>query len=235
MRRREVIGGLSAAAMAATSTIPIVAYMSDPVAYGLVTSLARPSGNIIGIVSDAGLEISGKHVELLKEATGERLSRIGYLASRTSSRAPIVWSLEGAAEALGISVVAGTLDDFQEQDYRRAFLKLKRGGVDGVVVINEAESYSNRDLIVGLAAQNALPCTYPERIFVQAGGLLSYGPDLRTCTGAQRLSLTRSSRELIQPRCQWSGPPNSNSSSISRPPMRSASQSRPRSSPALMR
>lgn len=103
----------------ATTSIPIVAYMSDPVAIGLVASFARPGGNITGMVSYAGLEIQGKHVELLKEVTGGRLSRIGYLVSRTTSeqRAPIVLTLEGAAEALGISVVAGALDDFQERDY----------------------------------------------------------------------------------------------------------------------
>ena len=60
----------------ATTTIPVVAYLSDPVAYGLVTSLARPGGNITGVVADPGIQIQGKYVEVLRETLGGRLSRL---------------------------------------------------------------------------------------------------------------------------------------------------------------
>jgi putative ABC transport system substrate-binding protein len=162
---------------AATASIPIVAYLSDPVAHGLVASLARPGGNITGIMSDAGLEIYGKSLELLKEAA-HALSRIGFLNPHSLWDQPIGQATREAAERLGVVLIPAPLNGFQEADYRQAIAALKEQGADALLVGPVAENYSNRQLIVALAAQTRLPALYPDRIFVEAGGLMSYGFDL---------------------------------------------------------
>jgi putative tryptophan/tyrosine transport system substrate-binding protein len=80
--------------------------LSDPVAYGLVTSLARPGGNITGVVADPGIQIQGKYVEVLRETLGGRLSRLGFLISRVTwdQRGPIVIATQEAAEKIGVRV-----------------------------------------------------------------------------------------------------------------------------------
>jgi putative ABC transport system substrate-binding protein len=103
---------------AATATIPIVGSMADPVAFGLVSSLARPGGNITGVSSDAGLEIWGKRLELLRELI-PAASRVGFLASRDVAEAP---AMREAAQEAGISLVAPPLEGaLQEAEYRRVF------------------------------------------------------------------------------------------------------------------
>jgi putative tryptophan/tyrosine transport system substrate-binding protein len=107
------------AGKAATTTIPIVGSTSDPVANGMVPSLARPGGNITGVSSDAGLEILGKRLELLRKAVPS-VSRVGFLASRKLWELAEGAAMREAAERVQISLIGPPLDEpLQEAEYRR--------------------------------------------------------------------------------------------------------------------
>jgi putative tryptophan/tyrosine transport system substrate-binding protein len=163
--------------MVGMTTVPIITLSADPVGLGIVPSLARPGGNITGVSADAGLEIFGKRLELLKEAS-PNVSKIGYLASR------LVWektlfatALLEAAQRMGIVVMWPSDGPLQEQEYRRAFAAIPQD-VDALVVSEQNENWINRRLIIELADERKLPTIYPGRFFVQVGGLMSYGLDL---------------------------------------------------------
>jgi len=95
---------------AATTAIPIVGLMADPVAFGIVESLAHPGGNITGICTDAGPEIMGKRLDLLREAA-PGTSRAGFLASRSVWESPFgVAGLQEAAQRMGISLIGPPLE-----------------------------------------------------------------------------------------------------------------------------
>ena len=116
---------------AATTAIPIVGLMADPVAFGIVESLAHPGGNITGISTDAGPEIWGKRLDLLREAA-PGTSRAGFLASRFVWNSPFgVANLRVAAERMGISLIGPPLEGaLQEQEYRRVFEAMLEGHAD---------------------------------------------------------------------------------------------------------
>ena len=164
---------------AATTTIPIVGLMADPVASGIIESLAHPGGNITGISSDAGPEIWGKRLDLLREAA-PGTSRVGFLASRSVWESPYnVAGLRVAAQRMGISLVGPPLEGaLQEQEYRRVFEAMLQGHADALIVSDQAENFTYRRLIVELAATNELPAIYPYREQVEAGELMAYAPDL---------------------------------------------------------
>jgi putative ABC transport system substrate-binding protein len=105
---------------AATSTIPIVGLSSNPVADGLVDSLARPGGNITGVSDDAGPEIWGKRLGLMRELI-PTASRVGYLVSREFAGSPTGAVLREAAQKAGISIVGPPLETISEAEYRRVF------------------------------------------------------------------------------------------------------------------
>ncbi len=151
-------------------------HLSDPVTIGLVASLARPGGNITGIVSDAGLQIQGKYLELLQEAANSK--RVGWLAPRMLWDHPIGAATRSAAQRLGITLVGALLDSFQEADYRRSFMLLTEERADALLIGHTAEHYSNRGLVMELSNQSRVPTLFPDRIFLEAGGLMSYGFDL---------------------------------------------------------
>ena len=163
---------------AATTTIPIVAITGDPVVAGIVPSLARPGGNITGVSADAGPEIQGKRLELLKQAV-PRVSRVGFLATRAMWEAPPGAGTREAAPRLGISLIGPPLDGtIQEPEYRRVFAAMAQARADALVVSGDPENYANRRLIVELAEKARLPAIYWYREFVDLGGLMAYGPDL---------------------------------------------------------
>jgi putative ABC transport system substrate-binding protein len=145
--------------------------VADPIASGLSTSLAHPSGNLTGVSIDAGIEIWGKRLALLKE-TLPRLSSAGFLGSKR------IWNDQGqmaplrdAADQLGISLVGCTLNGaLQETDYRRAFAAMPHDRLDALVVGSDSENFTSRKLIVGLVAEAKLPAIFPYPEFVQAGG-----------------------------------------------------------------
>jgi putative tryptophan/tyrosine transport system substrate-binding protein len=163
----------------ATTTIPIVGLMADPVPFGIVESLARPGGNITGVSTDAGLEIWGKRLDLLREAV-PGISKVGFLASRVLWESPIaIAALQSAAERLGISLIGPPLEGtLQEQEYRRVFEGLTQGHPDALIVGDQSENFTYHRLIIELAAKSGLPALYPYREYAEAGGLMAYAPDL---------------------------------------------------------
>ena len=157
-------------------TLPIVAYTVDPVALGFATSLARPGGNITGVDPGAGVELWDKLLELLREVV-PTASRVGYLTLRAVWDGKVGAAMRVAAQRTGISLVGHVLTDpIEEAAYRRAFaMAMER--VDALIVGDEPENYTHRRLIVELAERSRLPTVYPNRLFAEAGGLLSYGID----------------------------------------------------------
>ena len=159
----------------ATRTIPIVvASMGNPVASGFVASLARPGGNITGF-STLSEELAGKRLELLKEAV-PKVSRIAVLAvSQTSSQRTQWREIQAAAKAL--KVTAQRQEVAGPDEIEHAFASLIKGRAQGLIVLPHAVTNDRRTQIVGLAAKNRLPGMYPDSLFVEAGGLMSYAPN----------------------------------------------------------
>ena len=161
---------------AATSSIPVVFVLGvDPVGYGLVASLARPGGNFTGLTLAIGYELAGKRLELLKAAV-PNLSRLAILGNPTNSlTGPFMRDAERAGRALGLNVQgfeAGRPDDLES-----AYAAMLRWRADGLITLNDAMFFSQRQRIVELAVKNRLPGMHPESEFVQAGGFMSYGPE----------------------------------------------------------
>jgi putative tryptophan/tyrosine transport system substrate-binding protein len=178
----ELIFALSARMLqylkASTSTIPIVAYTSDPITLELATSLARPGGNITGIVSDAGIQVWDKQLEFLREAI-PTASRVAYLTPHAVWAAPTGAAIGKAAQRIGVELLGALLDDpIQEAEYRRVFAEMTLKHVDAVVVNDTPEHYAYQMLINELAQKARLPTVYPDRSFVELGGLMSYGPNI---------------------------------------------------------
>jgi len=147
---------------------------SDPVAQGFVASLARPGGNITGL-SDLGVELPGKRLELLKE-TVPQLSRIAVLANPANpAYAPGMHNLTGAARALGLQLQVVEVRRADELD--TALAVMSRAGADALIVLEDSLLLSGlRGRTVDLAAKHRLPTIYAWRQVVAAGGLMSYGP-----------------------------------------------------------
>jgi putative tryptophan/tyrosine transport system substrate-binding protein len=166
------------AAMKATTTIPIVMTNSvDPVGAGLVVSLARPGGNVTGFGVDAGGEIFGKRLELLKE-TLPNLSRAGILWNPdfAPNRSRLT-SISEAAQALGLTLVpaeASGLDAFEQ-----AFATMVRERAQAFVVLGEPVMFGNRGQIAAIAIRDRLPSISTAREYAEAGLLLTYGPNLQ--------------------------------------------------------
>jgi putative ABC transport system substrate-binding protein len=161
----------------ATTTIPIVTIVNDPVALGLVTSIARPGGNITGVTIAAELELIGKRIGLLVEAM-PKLSTVGYLASRPFWEDPRGAAVREAAKRAGISLSPVMLSAFDEAEYQRVFRSMEQDRADAFMVSDEPENGINRVTIVELAAKGRIPAIYPVRDYVEAGGLMAYSPDL---------------------------------------------------------
>jgi len=163
------------AAKQATSTIPIImASSGDPVGTGLVASLARPGGNVTGL-SLLAAELSGKRLELLRESA-PKLSRVAVLwNSASQAMAYSFREAQVAARTLGLAFhsweVRGDPDDFE-----RAFSGITRDRPDGLMVTLDPFTILHRRRIVELAAKYRLPAIYELREFVDAGGLMAYGP-----------------------------------------------------------
>jgi putative tryptophan/tyrosine transport system substrate-binding protein len=163
----------------ATNTIPIVmAQDTDPVANGIVASLARPGGNITGLSSLAP-ELSGKRLELLKEIL-PKLSRVAVLGTSTNrATAQALRETEVAARALKVQLQY--LDVLDPKDIETAFQKATKGRAAGVLPLNSAVLNSQRIQVVNLATRSRLPAIYFAPEWMEDGGLMSYGvsyPDL---------------------------------------------------------
>jgi putative ABC transport system substrate-binding protein len=163
--------------MAATSTIPIVAFMLDPLHAGLVTSLGRPGGNLTGISFDAGIEIWGKRLQMLKEAIPST-AKAAFLGMREGWEGSSGQVLRDAGGRLGISLVFMLPQQGTPSEIESVFAAMEQQRPDVVLVSGEGDLYAHRQLIVDLIEKNRLPAIYPYRDYVEAGGLMAYAPDL---------------------------------------------------------
>lgn len=162
------------AAKQATQTIPIVfTQVADPVAEGLIASLARPGGNITGL-SQTGLDLAGKRLELLVEA----LPKISRVAVLLSSPSPAVLArlkeTQRTAKAMGLQL--HSLEVQKPDDFEGAFKAATTERAGALIVLQSALINNNRTRVVELAVRNRLPSMFEEATHVQAGGLMSYGP-----------------------------------------------------------
>jgi putative ABC transport system substrate-binding protein len=167
------------AAKQATRTLPIVfAAVGDPVADGLVTSLARPGGNATGL-SFQSPELVGKRLEHLKQAV-PGVTRVavlwqpGVVSERTEK--DMLKEAEVATRALGVRLQV--VEARGPQDFDRAFSDMTRARAGALTVWGSSMFFAERRRLVDLAAKNRLPALYPLREQVDAGGLMSYGPNL---------------------------------------------------------
>ena len=176
-----VAGGGSAGALAAkhaTAMIPIVfVYTADPVGLGLVASLARPGGNITGL-SAQGSEFVGKLLELLKEAV-PRARRVAVLGDPGHPASPMAWrELDLAARTLRVALQAA--DVRKREELESAFSAMTRAPVPGgIVVLSQPFTFRNSERIANLAAKSRLPAVFGFPEGAAAGGLMSYGPNVR--------------------------------------------------------
>jgi putative tryptophan/tyrosine transport system substrate-binding protein len=162
---------------AATSTIPVVAFMLDPLRAGLVTSLARPGGNLTGITLDAGIEIWGKRLEMLKEAIPS-IAKAAFLGMREGWEGSSGQVLRDAGGQLGISLVFMLPQKGTASEIERVFAAMEQQRPDAILVSGEGDLYAHRQLIVELAEKYRLPALCPYRDYVEAGGLMAYTVDL---------------------------------------------------------
>jgi ABC-type uncharacterized transport system substrate-binding protein len=167
------------AAMQATRTVPIVfAGVADPVGSGLVTSLARPGGNVTGL-SMLAPELVGKCLELLTQAV-PGVSRVavlwrpGALGERTDK--DMLKEAEVAARALGVRLQF--VEARGPADFDRAFSDMTRARAGALTVLTSNMFFIERRRLVDLAAKHRLPAVYQWREGVDAGGLMAYGPNV---------------------------------------------------------
>jgi putative tryptophan/tyrosine transport system substrate-binding protein len=171
-------GPAASAAKRATTTIPIVfETLGDPVAARLVPSLSRPGGNLTGVAGISG-ELSGKRLEVLREAV-PGLKRIAMLTNPGNvAQRPIIEQTVTAAHALGMSLYSAELRGPGDLD--RAVGGIARAGVGAVFVLPDVMVLGQRQRVLDLMGRHRLPAIYVESDWVRAGGLMSYAPDLRT-------------------------------------------------------
>jgi putative ABC transport system substrate-binding protein len=163
---------LAQRAREATTAVPIVLGVStDPVGSGLAQSLAWPGGNVTGLTADAGPEIQGKRLELLKGAV-PRASRVAFLGTKKLWDVVYETSIKAGAQALGLTVF---LAEHTPTEYTDAFTLISRERPDALFVAPSSENYAQRRLIVDFATSNRLPSVHAFREAVEVGGLMSYG------------------------------------------------------------
>jgi putative ABC transport system substrate-binding protein len=162
---------------AVTSTIPVVAFMIDPLQAGLVTSLGRPGGNLTGITLDAGVENWAKRLQILKEAMPST-AKVAFLGMREGWEGSSGQLLRDASAQLGISLVFTFPQEGNSSEIERAFATIEQQRPDAVLVSGEGDLYAHRRLIAELAQKKRLPMMCPYRDYVEAGALMGYAVDL---------------------------------------------------------
>jgi putative ABC transport system substrate-binding protein len=172
-----VTGGVPAtlAAKRAALPIPVVFIMADPVGSGVAASLAHPGGNMTGQSLAIEEQFSGKWLELLKEAAPQ-LSRVAYLWNPMNHSSATSWqAIQGLAPTLGLTLQSVEIRNPKNID--AALAAIIRDHTEGVIVDSDPVNGSNKERIVEFAAANRLPAIYVFRWYVDAGGLMSYGPN----------------------------------------------------------
>ncbi|MGE5306109.1 MAG: ABC transporter substrate-binding protein [Alphaproteobacteria bacterium] len=163
------------AAMGATKTIPIVMRSTaDPVQAGFVASLARPGGNITGVTSISA-DLYGKRLELLKEII-LRLSRVAVLRNPGRSNSDFK-AMQSTARALDLQLQS--LEVRGPNDFENAFRAAAKARAQALITIRTPIINDQRKQIADLAIKSRLPAIYDDRAYIDAGGLMSYGTNLR--------------------------------------------------------
>jgi putative ABC transport system substrate-binding protein len=159
-----------------TRSVPIIfVAVTDPVALGLVESLARPGGNATGF-SPAEIDLSAKWVQALKEMV-PALTRIAVFQNPVNlGGIPQFSAVKAAADSLGVAL--STIDVRDKSAIEQAVASFASQPNGGLVTLRISENVALRDSLVALAAQYRLPAIYPLRVFATGGGLASYGPDI---------------------------------------------------------
>jgi putative ABC transport system substrate-binding protein len=162
------------AAKNATATIPIVfAHVNDPVGSGLVSSLARPGGNITGF-SLMVPDLDGKRLELLKEAF-PKVVRVAFLWEPGGTRGNrALASMDAVTKALGVKLLSLPVRNLDE--FETAFARAKRDGAQALITTPNPLINAQQRQVLDFAAKNRLPAMYTTSEFVEAGGLMSYAP-----------------------------------------------------------
>jgi putative tryptophan/tyrosine transport system substrate-binding protein len=174
-----IVAGGGPAAFAtwqATRSVPVVfVQVVDPVALGIVASLARPGGNLTGFTHFESA-IVGKWLEALKEiAPGMSRAAVVFDSDNPAS-AVYLRAIETVLPSFGVQLTPTGVRDAAEIERAIDFLAPERNG--GLIVLPGPATNAHRELIIALAARHRLPAVYPQRYFVQDGGLMSYGVDL---------------------------------------------------------
>ncbi len=164
------------AAKDATSTIPVVmATSGDPVQEGLVSSLANPGGNMTGL-SVVNRELSGKRVEILKEAV-PGLKKIAALFNGSNPAMPPQFrEVQAAAAKLGLEAIP--LDVSFPSGIEPAFESGQKAGIGAIMVLSDSATIGHRNELSAMGIKFRLPTMFANQNYLQAGGLISYGPDL---------------------------------------------------------
>jgi putative ABC transport system substrate-binding protein len=177
-----VASGASAvrAAMRETQEIPIIiAGAPDPVGEGLVQSLAQPGANVTGVSALPGREVEGKRLQLLQQ-TIPGLTRVAVILDSTSRHDPAL--LESAASALGLRLLLSAETESSDE-FRDTFEDMIKDHAEAVYAPETPVNVRQRKLLVELALKHRLPAMYASREYVEAGGLMSYGPNFSELFG----------------------------------------------------
>jgi ABC-type uncharacterized transport system substrate-binding protein len=170
------VGPTPVALQQVSRTVPIVmAQVVDPVGSGVIKSLARPGTNATGFMQFE-FSISAKWLELLREIAPQ-VARVGIVRDVEGQTGVAQWAVIGAA-ASPFGVELSPINTQVEGDTEAAVREFARDRNDGLIVVVSSTATIQRDLLVKLAARHRLPAIFPYRFFVDAGGLMSYGPNL---------------------------------------------------------
>jgi putative ABC transport system substrate-binding protein len=160
--------------MTATSTIPLVTIVGDPIAAGLLTNLAHPGGNLTGVSINAGLEIYGKRLQLIKEAMPTTKRVMALYSGALSGMS----AYEEAARQLRIELSAKRLAEVNDAQLRRTFAEIADEQFEAAIVDEGGSFLAQRALMAELGEQYRLLVLYPYRDYVEEGGAMAYAPDL---------------------------------------------------------
>ncbi len=179
LRVDVIVGTPTPAAIAAknaSGTVPIVGVsLTVPVELGLITSLARPGGNVTGVSYSVGADIFGKDLELLKQVV-PRVRRVAVLSNPTGPAQPLTISnIKEAARSLGLQLQL--VEARGPGDFDGAFAAMVRERAGALLVVTDPVYLPHRTRLVNLAVKNRLPSIFTQRADVEAGGLMSYGPN----------------------------------------------------------
>ena len=163
-----------AAAKAATSTIPIIVLgAGDLVGTGIVSSLARPGGNVTGSTR-MSTELGGKRIELLKESV-TRLSRVSIIVATRQDHEELK-EMDGPALQLGVKIQPTNVQGLSE--FQDVFASMVKERSEALIIVHSGFTFANRGKLLGLASKHRLPSMCEESAWSDAGCLISYGPDV---------------------------------------------------------